>query len=174
MNKLASARPALFLDYCIDGDEERRRDWNMYEILWGRYGNPSDRIPDDQLLNWCHHEPHVRYARIAAFITPFVKGEAGAPMRLRPIAMALLNRSPNPVVTLENIAQSLLDFTAWGGSRASLLEARSALLVQLQSHERSEIADWAKERYQRLLQTIADERRAEAKERKGQGERFED
>ncbi|ADB19113.1 conserved hypothetical protein [Pirellula staleyi DSM 6068] len=174
MNKLANARPALFLDSFIDGDAERRRDWSMYKMLWGPYGNPFDQIPDEQLLNWCRREPHVRYAKIAACITSFVKGEAGQPMCWRPIAMVIVNQSPNPVLTLESISQSLFDFLAWSGSRASILEARSALMIPLQSDERSEVADWAKNRYQKLIGKISDERHGEARERIRQGQRFED
>ncbi len=137
--------------------------------------NQLDEIIDKVLLDWCKIAPEQRYPLVASLVTPFSTAKEQEQITWRPVVYAILEHAPNIEVILKQFAD-VIEPMAWSGSRAELLEKRSALLQAFYEHPNELVRNWAKSQYADLQNRIEDARKSEQEreeQSRRQNERFE-
>ncbi len=168
---IASTHPLMFLDVFLGNkgikDYQRRR---MFEDE--RRSNPLNQISVDDLISWCEKDPEDRYPLIASAIQAFSESAETKELEWRPVVYSIFEKAPDLGLIFERLADALRP-TAWSGSRADILQKRSALFQMLYEHENEQIRAWAKAQYSSLQEAIKEEREWEESRNRGRNESFE-
>ncbi|MGE0684017.1 MAG: hypothetical protein AB7P69_24315 [Candidatus Binatia bacterium] len=172
-SSLAQAQPAMFLEVFLGGntleDYQRRR---LVSYDSDSYENPLNQIPDEALLSWCENEPTARYPLVASVIEAFEKSNDTDKLKWKPVVYAIFERAPNLGAVLEHLSDAI-EPMAWSGSRADILQTRSALFQNLFQHDNAEIRAWSRSQYVALQEEIKREREWEERQNVERNERFE-
>ena len=173
LNALAKMWPRIFLNEFLgrkDAEEFQRH--RMFSDDFERRENPMSQIPDEEVIAWCEGDPASRYVIAASAVEGFEVSSDTGKIVWRPIVEAVLEKAPDLDKVFEELGRSLSP-SSWSGSRAAILEERSALLLDLCEHDNAEVAAWANSHYERLKQAIVSEREQEEKYDRQRNESFE-
>jgi hypothetical protein len=169
---LCKVQGATVLDTFFAGDES---EWQKSARLIGWLSarrNPLDAIPANTLLAWCAGEPEVRFPRMASVIS-FLRGpEENAASEWSDVARRMLKGAPDKVAVARQFAARFPP-SSWSGSRAAIMENRSALLDELVGNEDPDLAAFAVAEKTRLANLIDAERNFETASDREIDERFE-
>jgi hypothetical protein len=173
MQGVVAAQPLAALDGLFGGDDQGRaqglgvvRDMEHLEQY------PIDAIPEDIIIEWCKQEPAVRYPLIAKTIRPFLRPKDQSNLSWTGIAMKLLDGAPDRVAVMRELSRKLMPMS-WSGSRATVMEANTQLLNELEGHTDAALATFVKAEKDRLAAYIEKEKLWEAASDRATGERFE-
>lgn len=170
---LARVQPIIFLDALIGNDKI-----NAYHLrrIFGqdsRHGeNPIDQISDDDLITWCETDPAARYPLLCSAMQPFSESAETKKLEWKPVVFRFLDNAPELESVFENISIAMVP-QSWSGSRADIMERRSALYKELFQHDNDEVASLAKAKYLDLRKMIEEERKFEQSYNRRQFESFE-
>jgi hypothetical protein len=171
---LLRLHPFVTLSTLCDGtdDEDREAAVQLFEDLGAHIENPATHLDPVKLVNWCNLDRQTRYA-FALQIVPVVEpGSVLGRTRLTRQARMLLENSPLPKISLDQIVDRLSP-RAWSGSRATIMEANATALNDVLDLFDEDYQTHASETKASLLETIARERDAEAERNWTRDERFE-
>lgn len=145
----------------------------LSELRWLQR-NPLDLVPEDEIIGWCDEEPETRYVAMASAITFSRPSEKGGAPEWTQTALRLLERAPDRV---EVLRQYVMRFSpvglSWGGSRATIVDANTKLLEDLEGHADRAVAEFAAQEKIRLAKAIQQLREAETITDGDRDERFE-
>lgn len=170
---LFKTQPTTMLDELVQGSEKDRAK-NIGIVLDANrhHPNPVSFIPDDVLLAWCDADPGMRYPFAAAAALLFDSAGGTASIEWRPIANALLKRSPDPLAVFKAMKESLRPMS-FEGSIATEYETRLQLLDRLDiGTDPALVAAFAEARA-KLAAAVVEERRRELEEDRMETGRFE-
>jgi hypothetical protein len=156
------------LDELVSGTEQDRQ--NSIDIIHGvmrHRKNPLNVIPDDTILRWCDEDPSVRYPFAAATVLLFSRPKDGEPHEWRDVAKLLLQRAPQPVRVLQEIAKRIWP-TSFAGSFASKYKARLDLFDQLEIGDDPAVKATFEGARAKLVASMNREERAESEESRSQ------
>ncbi len=170
---LLTVQPTAVLDALFEGDERMQQEGvGVFDHLHDHQSNPADEISCEQLITWYNQVPESRFPLAAAFVT-FARrvGEGGLPAWSEQ-AQALLASAPNPRSVLEVFVERFQPMS-WSGSRASLMEANTRLLDNLDKEIAAKLMPFLAEARAQLMREVAVERERETAEDRARNERFE-
>jgi hypothetical protein len=167
MTALLRVHPTVVLDEVFSGDATAQRTAVrvFLEVLRMRK-DALGVVPNEVLLNWCDHDPTVRYPLVAASAMLFKRPASDQPHEWTPLALQLLAKAPDPLAVFAEIVQRL-DPMSWRGSLASKLETRLKLLEHLPLGNTPGLVEAHNQAKARLQQKIAAQREREADEDSG-------
>ena len=172
---LASAQlmPEEFLNRVFIEDDERRQK-RSYFVERGTYDKPvlSD-VNVDTLIAWCEvrNDPEA-WKVIAAGLQLWVSTDGDKTVQLNDAAVRFLEASPVPDDILRTYASEILP-TSWSGSRADIMERRTASFDKLFQHTDPRISVGAREIVEEATSRIQLVRERERREEKEREQRFE-
>ncbi len=169
---LLKVHPNAGLDAFFAGNE-RERELGL-QVMADDYGrNPVMAVPEDKILFWCRQQPEIRYPLMASLVDVFDPPDEGVgSVQWSTIATQLLEEAPQPVAVLEKFVRHLSP-RSWNGSRAAIIEKRSELLRQLETHSNPLVAQYATSEYMRWRREVEEEKQRERFMYKAADERFE-
>lgn len=132
--------------------------------------SPFSKISIDDAVSWCEEQPQQRFKALASLITPYEKIEEA--YTWTPLAMELLEKSPEPILVLDEYRNSMY-INSWFGSRASILEQRTPLIQALTKHPNEVIAQHEIKQLEEWNNMINRERAREEKDSRRTDESFE-
>jgi hypothetical protein len=148
----------VVLDEIVAPDEELRRS-GLASRVFDSVSNDIDggtgrSIAVDQgvLLDWVLVDPQTR-ARQLARIVPYTVGAGDGPLRWSPLAMALIERVPDPLPILGEYESRFFSGVS-SGSFSGRFVRRLPMVAELQSHADARIRGWAIGAEQRLHASI--------------------
>jgi len=142
----------IFLGEPSDGD-----DASLWDNDFDRQ-NPIEMLSDETLITWAQKDPYIRFAQLAAAITPFRTKDPFGGYEWKPIALQILHLAPDKSKVLDRFGTSIIP---WSGLRAEIVESRRALLSALFSHADPDVAAWARGNDDKLRQLAEKERHSE-------------
>ncbi|CAN7263051.1 hypothetical protein [Mesorhizobium caraganae] len=173
LQALFKTQPTTMLDELAKGsDKDRGRNIDIIQDTNRHHPNPVGFIPDNVLLAWCDADPGLRYPFAAAAALLFDRPGGTAPLEWRPIAQALLKRSPDPIAVFKAMAQGLRPMS-FEGSLATEYETRLQLLDQLDIGTDPALVALLAEVRAKLATAVVEERRRELEEDRMESGRFE-
>jgi hypothetical protein len=106
MTALLKVHPTAVLDEMFSGDATAQRTGVrvFLEVLRMRK-DALGVVPNVVLLNWCDHDPAVRYPLLAASATLFKRPASDQPHEWTPLALQLLAKAPDPLAVFAEIVQ---------------------------------------------------------------------
>lgn len=123
--------------------------------------SPLDEAPPDSLIAWAQIDPSIRFPRLASAITVFKESATQETTSWTPIALKILDLSPDRIAVLTEF-RSQFQPTTWSGSLANILESRRVLLRELMSYSDPTVALWARKQDIELGQWVQKERQQES------------
>jgi len=114
-------------------------------------------VPDDVLISWAQTSPNGFFPRLAAIIIPFRKANNSDALEWTPLAMSILELSPDRIAVLNNLGSRIYPRT-WSGSLADILEGRRMLFQVLMSYSDPAVTAWARARDEAFVREIEGER----------------
>lgn len=171
---LLKLHPLATLSAVCDGtdDEDRAAAVQLFEDIGAHIENPATHLDPVKLIDWCNLDPQTRYA-FALKIVPVVEpSNVLGRTRLTRQARVLLENSPSPKVSLDQIVDRLSP-RAWSGSRATVMEANATALDDVLHLFDEGYQIHASHSKASLLEAIAQERDLETERNWTRDERFE-
>jgi hypothetical protein len=170
---LFSVQPIAALDGLFAGNAgESEFCVRLQNSFQSEMKNPFDALPADKLLAWCDKDPQNRYPTIAGLITISERNQETGPRKLTPIALRLLERSPDRVEVLKQFGHQFMP-SGWTGSLAATIESNAKLLDELATYPDSHVVDFVVSEQVRLRKFVENERQRENAEDRARDERFE-
>ncbi len=168
---MVNVQPVVALDTIFANRSTTQR--AGMDSLLERYDiSALDCVPEALLFEWCDRDRTERYPWLASKISIFKKINNAEVRQWNEVALALLERSPDPLKVMRCYVKEL-EPMSWSGSRAIAWEANASLLDSFETHQNSALVAFVKEKKRRVQQSIAELRiREEAQERQ-ENERFE-
>jgi hypothetical protein len=133
--------------------------------------NPTDRVPEDELLSWCNQEPATRYPAMARVIRIATRKADAGPTEWTAVARNLLDRAPDRVAVLKQYVRQFGPI--WSGADLNAVESHVRLLDEYTTHHDSGVAAFAMSEGARLRAAIATARQQETAGARERDERFE-
>jgi hypothetical protein len=173
MTSLLRVHPTVVLDAMFSGGatEQRQAAQVFIDLLLVQKG-PLEVVPDETLLEWCDHDPAVRYPLIAASAILFKPLSKNQSHEWTPLAWKLLAKAPDAHAVFKRIVQQLRPMS-WSGSLATMLESRLKLLEQLPLGNTPEVGKAFSEAKAGLQDWIGAERKREVDQDRSRSGRFE-
>jgi hypothetical protein len=173
MKSLLQVHPTVILDELFSGDVKSRKEsvWLLHDLLHF-HETLFDVLPDEVLLAWCDRDPAVRYPLAASVVPLFKQPGEGQPEEWITLTGTLLEKAPDPILVLNEVAQRLYP-SSWSGSLATKLEGRLKLLNSLPGSNNAAFAAAMANEKARLQSSIDAERRQEKEEDRARNNRFE-
>jgi hypothetical protein len=169
---LMASQPRAALDgLCGGSPQELAAGIRILESIREFRQNPTDRVPEEELLSWCDQEPAARYPAIARVIRIATRKTDAAPMEWTPVARHLLDRAPDRVAVLEQYVRQFGHI--WPGADLNAVESHMRLLDEYATHDDSAVATFATSEGSRLRAAIATARQQETATSRQRDERFE-
>jgi hypothetical protein len=122
-----------------------------------RNDNPVDNLPVEFLFAWAQINPSVRFTKLAAIITPFMRDATTADYKLTPLAFQILHIAPDRLAILEQFSQHFVPMS-WSGSRSAVIESRRAIPRSFLTDIDPKIVAWARDQDSELEQQAERER----------------
>ena len=171
MTTVIQLHPVLALEAFIgEGAEVECQVRNAIKGRFDKKISPFSKLDTKSAIAWCENNGSDSYAKFASIITPYQSIEQS--IEWTPLAIQLLESSPEPVKVLDEYSSSLYP-TSWSGSRAQILESRLPLFQSLINHDYKEISSWATDKEVQWKRTIASEYEKELERDIDRDERFE-
>jgi hypothetical protein len=171
LSTMIQMHPILALEVFIgEGVEMKPQLRNAIKGRLDKKTSPFSNVDTQNTLEWCDNSREDRYPKLASIITPYETIEKC--IKWTPLAIELLENSPDPIRVLEEYSSNL-HFSSWSGSRAKKLELRLPLFGVLKLHENNEISSWAVNEEIRWKKFIAKEYEREIEQDIDRDERFE-
>ncbi len=173
LGALAAMKPETFLDAFLGRATgyEGRIKWLFSDAVRSRT-KLITHISDEIVINWCDANPNIRYPIVASNIVPFRKSNTTNLYEWTPLALQIVNNSPDPILALNEFKSSLRP-KSWSGSLAEIMSMYLGLISVLKNHESSEVANWANNEEKVFEKEICSEREWEIKRESEHNERFE-
>ncbi len=168
LKALATKQPLAFINSFLGEGKLPYR----IERIFSDEMNPLSFIDDVSILNWCEHNPKLRYPIVASAIRPYQKNKSNDKLEWTPLALEMINNYDDPLIVLDYFKSSLRPMS-WSDSRAELMQHRLCLISYLKTHTNNSIADWARKEESIFEQEIRFEREWELKSERGRNESFE-
>jgi hypothetical protein len=173
LESLAKKQPLAFLDGFLGDDIEDKQHIKRFFLndIESKH-NPMPVIDEDLIIDWCEANPKVRYAKVASVIVPYRNSEKEGVLEWTPLALRIINNSPDSVEVL-NEFKSTFRPMSWSGSRAAIMQRRLNLLSDLRNHENTSVSGWACKEERQYQQEIESELRWEKDREISRNESFE-
>ncbi len=165
--------PCEFLDRVFIDDDERHQK-RSYFVECGTYRTPVlSGINVDTLIAWCEarNDPEA-WKIIASGLQIWVSTDGDKTVQLTDAAVRFLGASPLPEDILRTYA-SKISPTSWSGSRANIMERRTASFKNLFQHADPCISARAQEIVEEATKRISNARKVERREDEEREQRFE-
>ena len=170
---LFQVHPSVMLDELFSGDEKsRKRSIGLLNDLNRFNRSTLDAVPDQVILDWCSHDPKIRYPIAAASMSLFRRTNDKEPHAWTDLPRKLLENAPDPSAILNEIVYRLRPMS-WSGSLASKLESRLKLLGDLAVGEAPDLKAALEDAKDQLRKQIDGQRARETAEDKARSGRFE-
>jgi hypothetical protein len=173
IKSLFQVHPSIMLDELFSGDEKSRKtSIGLLNDLNRFNGSALDNVPDEVILDWCSHDPGIRYPIAAAGMTLFRRTNDKEPHAWTDLARKLLEKAPEPRAILNEIVYRLRPMS-WSGSLATKLESRLKLLADLPVGDVPDLKAALECAKDQLRKQIDGQRQRETEEDKARSGRFE-
>ncbi len=165
--------PGDFLDRAFMVDDERRQ-WRTYFIERETFGNTAlSDVEAKDLIAWCEarNDPQA-WKAVAAGLRLWLSNDRDETLRRADAAVRFLEASPVPEDIL-TIYGSNIPPRSWMGSKADVMERRTAMFNTLFQHKNRRIGARAQEIVEAATKQIEIARKRERIEDEGREQRFE-
>ncbi|NKJ43190.1 hypothetical protein [Novosphingobium sp. SG720] len=150
--------PAVVLDEIV-GQEVN--DYLVEQFFGGRHADDDgrdgsgDKLDNETLLAWVAEAPEKRSVRVAELVPYFVKDATSDTLRWTPIALSLVDASPDPAAVLLRFERRFLSGAGWGPFSQRFVRRRP-LVAALADHRDPQVRAWSRAAGERLEQSIRD------------------
>jgi hypothetical protein len=148
---------------------DRKEAWRLEQLLGDTFTFGREKIPPllllptDVLFAWCHAQPDVAPAFVAAIIPVLTNRDPHSERALHPIMHRLLDEFGARADVLRALNRNMYSF-GWSGSRATYFMLYDGPLSCLETHQFGPVRRWAK-KTRLQLRRAAEEARNEDDER---------
>ncbi|WP_394542670.1 hypothetical protein [Priestia aryabhattai] len=170
LDSLSTQQPEVFLDIFLGKSINSELDYRIRETLLEQ--SILSRIDEKIIINWCEESKEIRYPIISSALVPFHKKEDSNSPQWTPLALKIINNSPDPMRVLDNFKLTLRP-RRWSGSRAAIMQNNLSLILDLKKHYNPLIAKWAGKEEILFEAEIRSDRESELERERKLNERFE-
>jgi len=171
LSTMIQMHPISALEVFIgEGVEVKPQLRNAIKCRLDKKTSPFSNVDTQNTIAWCENSREDRYPNLASIITPYQSIEKT--IEWTPLAIELLENSPEPTKVLDEYSSSLHP-TSWSGSRAKILESRLPLFHSLINHDNKGVSSWAINKEVQWKKNIAREYEKEVERDIDRAERFE-
>ena len=136
-------------------------------------GSPVDTVPPNALLDWCARTPGTNHELAASCISYARIATDGDGLAWTDTALAVLDQAPDKVAVLRRFIARFRPTSGWSGSLAEIIATRAFLLRAIEAGGERDLAAFARQERERLLQEAEEARGWEADNFRMRSERFE-
>jgi hypothetical protein len=148
--------PAIVLDEIVGQEADN----HLVEQFFGGWNaddddrdGSGDKLDDEALLAWVAEAPETRSVRVAELVPYFVKDATNDTLRWTPIALSLVDTSPDPAEVLRSFERRFSSGAGWGPFSLRYVRRRP-LIAALADHHDARVRAWSRAAGERLEQSI--------------------
>lgn len=167
LRTLFSLHPLTALDAFLDSPKKKRLR-PLSRLMFLAEESPVNAAPPEILFSWTDKHPNERYPALAEEIRLFGGAGKNKILRWSPVALCLLEQSPDKEAVLE-VYESRFSPTHWSGSRGNALAPYLRLAEQMRDNSDPRLAAWG----QRMQEHLAGEIERDHQRDKSVDESFE-
>lgn len=153
---LLKIQPSTALTSFLEGDGSQRIRWRFDDFSTNK-DHPIGSIPMVDLVAWAESNPASRYPALADVVPLFGKDTGTGEEIISPIALQLLEKSPDKGAVLMRFSNQFQP-SGWSGSLADILDRHRMTIQKLLPNPIEEVNTWVAVWGQKLTEAARQER----------------